>query len=186
MSDTLQLLHEAKAGSSRAFNALFQRHRARLRALVASRMSHGLRAYADAEDIVQEAYLEAARKFADFTPEVPQAFYRWLTRIAGFKLKEAERHRRAKKRGQPDPLERDPPAQQTSVAGRVGEGERARRVAQALERLPAAQAEAVRLRYLQGLTLAETALRLERSESAVKALVSRGLSALARLTVHST
>ena len=107
--------------------------------------------------------------------------YRWLTRIAGFKLKEAERHRHAKKRGRPERLDREPPAQQTSVAGRVGEGERARQIARAIAQLPETQGRAVRLRYLQGLTLAETALRLDRSEAAIKGLVSRGLSTLAHL-----
>lgn len=183
-SDTLHLLQKAKEGNRSAFNALFRRHRPRLTALVATRMSPGLRAYTEAQDIVQEAYVEAARKFADFTPEVPQAFYRWLTRIAGFKLKEAERNRRAKKRGQPGRLAGEPPAQQTSVAGRAGEGERTRQIARALDQLPEAQGQAVRLRYLQGLSLAETALRLDRSESAVKALVSRGLASLSRLMLR--
>jgi RNA polymerase sigma-70 factor (ECF subfamily) len=62
-------------------------------------------------------------------------------------------------------------------------GERAHRLVDALAQLPEAQAEAVRLRYLEGLTIAETAKRLEKSPAAVKALVSRGLRALAsRLT----
>jgi RNA polymerase sigma-70 factor (ECF subfamily) len=49
----------------------------------------------------------------------------------------------------------------------------------ALLALPERQAEAVRCRYLEGLSLAETAERLECSEPAVKALVCRGLADLA-------
>lgn len=180
MSNTLELVREAKGGSSTAFNVLFQRHRSRLTTLVAARMSPGLRAVTEAEDLVQETYLQAARKFADFTPDSPQGFYRWLARIAGFKVKEAERARRAKKRGRPRALLAEPPADDTSVAGRAGRGERAAQIAEAIDALPEAQAEAVRLRYLQGLSLRETAERLERSEAAVKALVGRGLQALAR------
>jgi RNA polymerase sigma-70 factor (ECF subfamily) len=52
-------------------------------------------------------------------------------------------------------------------------------LAEALARLPERQAEAVRLRYLEGMSLAETADRLACTEAAVKALVARGLSALA-------
>ena len=50
----------------------------------------------------------------------------------------------------------------------------------ALAGLPDRQGEAVRLRDLEGLSLAETATRLETSESAVKALVGRGLTTLGR------
>lgn len=179
MSNTLELIREAKGGSSTAFNVLFQRHRGRLTALVAARMGPALRAVLEAEDLVQETYLQAARKFADFTPDAPQGFYRWLARIAGFKVKEAERARRAKKRGAPDALRTDPVSKETSVAGRAGRSERAAWIADAIAGLPAAQGRAVRLRYLQGLSLRETAARLDRSEAAVKALVGRGLQALA-------
>ena len=182
MSETLDLLLRAQDGSSAAFSALFQRHRGRLCALVAARMSPRLRQVADAEDIVQEASVEATRKFADFHAEVPQAFYRWLARIADFKLKEAERAIRAKKRGDPKPLVGEPAMLQTSVGARAGARERRALLVAALERLPEAQAQAVQLRYLEGCTLAETAERLGRSEAAVKALVSRGLGALARHT----
>ena len=180
MSQTLTLIRRARSGSSSAFTLLFQRHRARLRALVAARMSPALRSRAEAEDIVQETYLEASKQFATFTPEVPQAFYRWLTRIAGFKLKEAERALRAKKRGMPEHLHGEPPAEQSTATGRAQRGERAVLIAEAIDRLPASQAEALRHRYLEGCSLAETAERVGRSEAAVKALVGRGLTALAR------
>jgi RNA polymerase sigma-70 factor (ECF subfamily) len=185
MSGTLPLVRRAQGGSTAAFSLLFQRHRARLQTLVASRMTPFLRARLDAEDIVQESYAEAARQFADFRPDVPQAFYRWLTAIAGFKLKEAERAARAQKRGRPEALLHEPAAPHGSVACRARQDERAPRIAQAVEGRPGAQAQAVRLRYLQGCSLAETAERLGRSEAAVKALVSRGLLALARLAPRS-
>jgi RNA polymerase sigma factor (sigma-70 family) len=109
----------------------------------------------------------------------PSGFYAWLVRIAEFKLLEADRRRRAKKRGNPAPLEVDPISLQTSVAGRVSRGEHALRIADALALLPESQAAAVRLRYLQGLSLAETAERLDTTPAAVKALVARGLAQLA-------
>jgi RNA polymerase sigma-70 factor (ECF subfamily) len=58
------------------------------------------------------------------------------------------------------------------------QGEQAVRLAQALETLPADQREAVRLRHLEGQSLAEMAHRLERSERAVAALLNRGIVAL--------
>jgi RNA polymerase sigma-70 factor (ECF subfamily) len=49
---------------------------------------------------------------------------------------------------------------------------------QALGRLDEAQREVVSLRFLAGLSLEETALALEKTEAAVKALQHRGLAAL--------
>jgi RNA polymerase sigma-70 factor (ECF subfamily) len=178
VSDTLRLLEEARRGDSRAFQRLFERHRARLAALAYARMSPGLRGWLEAEDVVQETWIEATKKLSDFEAKGPNAFYRWLATIAGFKVREAERNRRARKRGQPGPLPTDPPGGTTSVPRRMERSESAARVVEALDELPEAQAEAVRLRYLEGLGVAETAERLGRSEAAVKALVGRGLTAL--------
>jgi len=179
MGDTQRLLADARGGNPVAFDALLDRHRGRLTAFVASRMHPALRGHLEPDDIVQEACLEASRKITGFVDRGPHGFYHWLVRIAEFKLLEANRHRTAKKRGSPAPLRAEPPAMQTSVAGRVGRGEHALRIAEALERLPESQAAAVRLRYLQGLSVAETAERLETTPAAVKALVARGLAQLA-------
>ena len=179
MGDTQRLLADARGGDSIALDALFDRHRGRLTAFVAARMHPGLRGWIEPDDVVQEACLEAARKIAEFEDRHPNGFYAWLVRIADFKLKEADRRRRAKKRGQPASLEVEPMSLQTSVAGRASRGEHALRIADALTVLPGSQAEAVRLRYLQGLSVAETAERLETTPAAVKALVARGLAQLA-------
>ena len=107
MTDTLRLLAEARDGSPSSFDALFQRHRGRLATFAASRMGPALRGFLEPEDIVQETYLEAARKIDEFEAREPQGFYRWLVRIAGFKVKEANRRRQAKKRGQATPRSSD-------------------------------------------------------------------------------
>ena len=51
-------------------------------------------------------------------------------------------------------------------------------LAGALEEIPEAQRTAVELLYLKGMTLAEVAERLERSDSAVAGLVHRGITTL--------
>jgi RNA polymerase sigma-70 factor (ECF subfamily) len=179
VSDTLRLLAEARDGSRTALDALYARHRGRLLAFVASRMAPSLRASVAPEDVVQETHLEAARKLDAFDPEGPASFYRWLVGIARNKVLEAARAQRAKKRAIQEPLAHDPHAAQTSPSGRVMRAERAVLLGSALDELPEAQAEAVRLRYLEGLSVAECAERMERSTSAVKSLVTRGLAALA-------
>lgn len=179
MGDTQRLLANAQGGDPAAFDALLDRHRGRLGAFVASRMNPALRGHIEPDDIVQETHVEAARKVADFVDRSPRGFYLWLVRIAEFKLKEADRRRRARKRGNPAPLKAEPMSLQTSVAGRASRGEHALRIAAALEQLPETQAAAVRLRYLQGMSVAETADQLDTTPAAVKALVARGLAQLA-------
>ena len=179
MGETLRLLQEARGGSSDAFDALYARHRGRLLAFAASRLPAAAAHSVAPEDIVQETHLESARKIDSFEPQGPAAFYRWLVGIARFKITEATRAGQAKKRAMVKPLSVEPAAAQTSPSGAAMRSERATRLARALDSLPDAQAEAVRLRYLEGCTLSETAERLERSVAAVKALVSRGLGELA-------
>ncbi len=180
MSTTVRLLQEACAGDRFALDALYERHRGRLLAFVRAQMPAWLEQRLSSEDIVQETLLESARKIDTFEPRGPSSFYRWLVGIARFKLAEALRAAQAGKRALETGLDSAIPAEQTSLVGRVGRAERARRLREVLDSLPEDQARAVCLRYLEGLSIAEAAERLERSPAAVKALVSRGLLLLAR------
>ena len=179
MSDTNFLLGSAREGDRSALEDLFLRHHGRLLAFVRAHMEGGLARTLGAEDIVQETHLEAARKLAEFEDRGPASFYRWLVTIARFKISEADRARRALKRAAVGPLEDDPPAAATSPSENAMKAEGVARLREALDEIGADQAEAVRLRYLEGLAVADTAARMGRSEDAVKALVSRGLDALA-------
>ena len=60
-------------------------------------------------------------------------------------------------------------------------GEDATRLAEALASLPADQREAIRLRYIEELSLEELSLRLDRSTSACGGLLKRGLKSLRQL-----
>ena len=51
----------------------------------------------------------------------------------------------------------------------------------ALKKLPAEQQDCLVMRFLQGMSIAETSLVLERSEGAVKQLQLRGVRNLAKL-----
>ncbi len=178
MIQTTHLLDGARAGDRAALEALYLRHRGRLLAFLRLAMSPALARRVGPEDILQETLLESTRKLSSFEPRGPSSFYAWLVAIARFKIAEAERALQAHKRAREEPLERDPVQSATSPsmgAMRVEAGERLRA---ALEELPAAQAEAIRLRYLEGLSLAEAAARMQRSEAALKALVTRAFAAL--------
>ena len=69
-------------------------------------------------------------------------------------------------------------ADQSSPEQRAGRNEELLRLAAALERLPAAQRQAVELHYLRGWRLEEIANHLGRGKSAVAGLLHRGLDKL--------
>jgi RNA polymerase sigma-70 factor (ECF subfamily) len=183
--DTGRLLDAAKAGDRSALDVLFARHRGRLLALANCRMSRTLANAVSAEDVVQETCLEAARKLHSFEAQGPESFYRWLAAIARFKVNEAARARRAMKRAAEAPLDAEPPSPATSPSGRAIKAESAARLAAAIESLPADQAEAIRLRWLEGLSVADAAALLGKSAPAVKGLVARGLATLAERLPHA-
>jgi RNA polymerase sigma-70 factor (ECF subfamily) len=148
-------------------------------------MTRRARGVAAPDDIVQETHLEALRKLSSFEDRGPASFYRWLVAIARFKIAEADRAAAAKKR-QAVPLDVQVPAAVSSPSGRAMRHAFREHLEDALQSVGEARAEAVRLRYLEGLSLKETADRLDRTAAAVKALVSRGLADLAeRLGQHS-
>lgn len=179
-TETAILVTAAKEGDAAALESLFARHRGRLVAMLHARIRTNVALAVTADDLAQETLLEASRKIGAFESDGPASFYRWLVAIARFKHAESVRAAKAAKRALEVPLVEPPPARQTSPSAGALRGERAAFLHGALAELPEAQAEAVTLRWLEGLTVAETAGKLERSEAAVKALLARGLIALAQ------
>ena len=180
------LVGAACAGDRAALDALCARHAGRLLSAIRARLPAQVAARLTAEDILQETLLEAARKVGAWRSEGEGSFYRWLVGIARFKILEAQRAGLAGKRALETTLDGDLARSQTSPSGGAMRVERADALASALGRLPGRQAEAVRLRYLEGASVAQTAVALECTESAVKALVARGLADLARTLSPAT
>src|SRR5436853_2187221 len=80
--DTEELLRRAGDGDRDARGAVLDRHRRRLRRMVALRMDPRLAARVDASDVVQETLAEADRRMSDYLRERPLPFYPWLRRLA--------------------------------------------------------------------------------------------------------
>src|SRR3954468_2247098 len=90
--DTDQLLARAGHGDAAARGPLLERHRGRLRGMVALRMDPRLAARVDPSDLVQETMAEAHRRLDDYLRDRPLPFYPWLRQIAADRL--ADLHRR--------------------------------------------------------------------------------------------
>ena len=92
-SETLQLelLKQAKAGKPQALGELLQTHRESLLRIIKFRMDPRLRSRLDADDVVQDSFIEATQRFENFE-EQEMPFFLWLRFITVQKL--FQMHRR--------------------------------------------------------------------------------------------
>ena len=145
----------------------------------------------DASDLVQQSLLDAHAKKDQFRGDTDAQRAAWLRQILAHNLADALRHQHRAKRDVSRQralhaaidesfgrAEHWIAATQSSPSQHATKKEELLRLADALTKLPGAQREAVTLRHLQGLSLAETAHALGRSEAAVAGLVYRGLNKL--------
>ena len=86
------LIRRAAAGEEAALRELFSRHRDRLKRMVHLRLSRRLAGRVDDSDVIQEAYLEVARRLGEYVREPSLPFFLWLRHLTALKL--AEVHRR--------------------------------------------------------------------------------------------
>lgn len=161
-----QTVSRVLAGDIQAFEVLMRRHNQRLyrtaRAI--------LRNDADAEDAVQQAYVNAYRQLAHF--EGRAQFSTWLTRILVHEALSARRRRTRSgehlEAGVRDVTCNTPDPERHTYVAELG-----LLIKSALTMLPAGYRSVFVLRKLQGLTTTETAQRLALSESATKARLHR-------------
>jgi RNA polymerase sigma-70 factor (ECF subfamily) len=91
-SEMSDLLQRAAAGEEPALQMLFARYRERLKRMVHLRLSRRLQGRIDDSDVLQEAYLDIARRLQEYVAHPALPFYLWLRHLTGLKL--AEVHRR--------------------------------------------------------------------------------------------
>ena len=161
----------AQAGDEVAYRQALSLAAARLRGFFGRRLS-GLPD--EVEDLVQETLLALHLQRATYDPAVPVTA--WLHAIARHKLIDLLR-RRGRRDALMEPLDDLPEALHPSW---TDEAPVHRDLAKLLGELPAAQRQSILDTKLEGLSVAEAALRAGVSESAVKVNVHRGLKRLAR------
>lgn len=91
-SELKQLVADAAGGDDRAWERLMRDHRPRLRRMISLRLDRRLQGRVDPSDVIQEAYIDAARRLAEYSKNAPMPFYLWLRFLAGQRL--LEQHRR--------------------------------------------------------------------------------------------
>jgi RNA polymerase sigma-70 factor (ECF subfamily) len=188
--DTEELLNRTAAGDRVAREQLLERHRKKLKRMVAVRLDRRLAARVDPSDVVQEALAEAARHLDDYLRERPLPYYAWLRRLAWIRLDKLFRRHTA---GRRDVAREEPPELSERSALELAEKvlaadpspghaalrrELRQRVRAAMDRLAAVDREVLVLRFLEQLSTAETAAVLGVTEGAVKVRLYRALERL--------
>lgn len=75
------LLERLRTGDKKALAVLFDQHRERLFHIVSNRLDHRLAGRVDADDILQEVYLDAAIRIEHFINHHSGSFFVWLRLI---------------------------------------------------------------------------------------------------------
>jgi RNA polymerase sigma-70 factor, ECF subfamily len=146
----------------------------------------------EVSDVVQETLLEAHKKRDQFRGTEPASMAAWLRQMLAYNITDRLRALGRQKRDisrevafSPDSLDESSArmeqwvaAEQTSPSLKLMHMEQVLAVASAIEALPESQGEAIRMRYVEGLSLAEIAERLGKSETAIAGLLKRGLESL--------
>src|ERR1041385_8209189 len=151
-----------------------ERFRSYLLLLARMKLDRKLRCKLDASDVVQQTLLEAHQALESFRGDDTAAQAAWLRQILARNLANAVRDLTRAKRdvrkeralktdldASASQLEGWLAAEQSSPSQKMERHERALQLAEALAQLPDAQREAVVLRHVQDLTIAQIAEQLE-------------------------
>ena len=171
----IALVELARAGDKEAFGLLYDHYQASVYRFLYYRT----RSQTLAEDLTSETFFRALRSMNNFRWQ-GKDFGAWLMTIARnlttdhFKAGRTRLEMTTEDMTPHDDATEGP--ESAVLAGLTNEA-----LLKALTELPTEQRECLIMRFLQGLSIAETALALDRSDGAVKQLQLRGVRNLAKL-----
>jgi RNA polymerase sigma-70 factor (ECF subfamily) len=193
-SDSDALLRRLRAGDAGAAAELFQHYRGRLRRMVRLRLDRRLQGRVDPSDVLQEAYLDLARRVPEYVADPRLPFFLWLRLLTGQRLLQVHRHHlgtQMRDAGQEVSLFNGPLPQASSASlaahllGRLTSPSQAAvraemqlRLQEALNQMDPLDREVLALRHFEELSNGETAEVLGLQKSAAS---NRYVRALRRL-----
>jgi RNA polymerase sigma-70 factor (ECF subfamily) len=194
-NNTAELIERAAAGDVRALADVLESNRERLKRMVRVRLDPRLRGRLDPSDVIQEAYLDAARRLPEFVRDPAVPFFLWLRKLTMQRLIDLHRQHlgaRMRDAGLEVSLHSGayPQASSLSLAaqllGRFSSPSRAAmraeiqiRVQEALNAMDDVDREVLALRHFEMLTNEEVAQVLNIKKTAAS---NRYVRALKRLT----
>lgn len=191
------LVNDVIHGDRQALGKLFAHHRDRLWRIVNFRMDSRLTGRVDADDILQEAYLDAEKRLEHFLHDSPESFFIWLRLIVnqtlidvhrrhlGTQARDASRERSLAGGWSAEStsfsLSHHLLGHMTSPSQAAVRAELAEQLNLALEAMSDLDREVLALRHFEELTNSETARALEISEQAASLRYVRAISRLRKV-----
>ena len=186
------LVERVRQGDAQALASYLESHRASLLAYVSRRLGDLLRSKVDPDDVVQETAIAAVQAIpnahlADRDP------FGWLCNLADQRIIDAyRRHVRSQKRSaarearflaagnhsSAASFQQQLVLSMTTASMACARSEQEERLLEALQTLPAVQREALRLRFVEGLSTADVARRLDKEHGTVRVMLSRSIQKL--------
>ncbi len=170
-SDTIALVERARGYEHQALTELCELYYRDVYSYIYYRVSN----VQDAEDLTDDVFLKMVEAIRSCRSREEKSFLAWLFRIAGNSV--VDHHRRQAVRDHLPLDEEHLPAHsgpEVPVETKLAQ----ERLQQALLKLTDDQQQVVILRFIEGLSNAETAQILGKSEGAIKSLQRRGLVSL--------
>jgi RNA polymerase sigma-70 factor (ECF subfamily) len=199
-SETGHLLRQAGAGNKEALGKLLTQHQDRLRRMIVLRLDQRLQGRVDPSDVLQEVYLEASARLAEYLQRPGLPFFLWLRLTAGQRLVALHRrHLGAEMRdaGREISLYRGalPETSSATLAAHLlgrdtrpseaaMRAEMKIRLQEALNSMEPLDREVLALRHFEQLTVAEVAQVLEITPAAAGKRYFRALKKLKEILVH--
>src|SRR5688572_16590442 len=90
--EAAMLLARAAGGDAEAWGALLTQHQERLQYVLAFRLDPRLRGRVDVADVIQDAFIDATARRAEFFGQSVQPLFLWLRWIVGNTLRDLHRH----------------------------------------------------------------------------------------------
>jgi RNA polymerase sigma-70 factor (ECF subfamily) len=192
-SADLELVRKAAAGDASALELFLLRHRSQLMGFVTRHTPPDVRRTVDPQDILQDIYFDAFRRLGSFTATDQRSALRWLVTMARHRIIDLVRTHRSAKRGGGQRVDLDDGAaendsfvlllQDLAVYERTPSRsavahELLATLQRCIDTLPEDHRQAIRLHYVEGLTVEQVAAKMNRSPGAAQMLCSRGLKVL--------
>jgi RNA polymerase sigma-70 factor (ECF subfamily) len=192
-NDTLVLIKRACKGDDQSVRRLLVLYHPRLRARLLRQMDPTMRSKLEPEDILQQVYLETFRAIGQFEYQGKDSFLRWMYAILDRKLIDEHRALRAERRDVRREVKPAPAAGQHTTyidlmarvmadggtpSQAVRKDEAIGVISACVASLPPHYREVIRMRFLEGMAVADVAQRLGRSIGSIHMLCHRALRQL--------
>lgn len=196
--DVAKLEQLVRSGDTDALGRLLEVYAPRLRNFVQRQMSTALQQKLDPDDVLQEVSISCMRSLPDIELSDREPFA-WVCQVAKRRIIDAGRRFQGTDKRSLAREKRLVGGSETGKAGLVemlvasitspsqafSRDQREFRLQQAIEQLPAENQEALRLRYVDALPTKEIAARLNKSDGAIRVMLTRSLKKLQALLAES-